>query len=79
MTRFLTRESKVFNTQSYSDHTARLAALVTHALETGWAMYATWRGPSFQANFQEILASPGAPCSLNLFSAYWKTRQIYEV
>jgi len=56
-----------------------LAALMTRALEAGWAMYATWRGPYFQANFQELTTSPGSQCSLDLFSAYWRKRHVFEI
>jgi len=56
-----------------------LAALMTHALEAGWAVYATWRGPTYQANFQKLTAQPGSPCSLDLFSAYWKQRHVFEI
>jgi hypothetical protein len=48
-------------------------------LATGWAVYTTWRGPVFAANFQELIAGPTSPCFLDLFSTYWKTRQVYEV
>ena len=63
----------------FSDHITRLAALMTHALETGWAMYATWRGPTYQAVFQKLTAQPGSSCSLDLFSAYWRKRHVFEV
>ena len=48
-------------------------------LATGWTMYTTWRGPTFAANFQELIAGPTSPCSLDVFSTYWKTREVYEV
>ncbi|KAF8797710.1 hypothetical protein BYT27DRAFT_6928724 [Phlegmacium glaucopus] len=56
-----------------------LAALMMRALETGWAAYATWRGSDYQANFQELLADPGTSCSLDLFSAYWRKRHVFEI
>ncbi|KAF8154026.1 hypothetical protein B0H34DRAFT_720077 [Crassisporium funariophilum] len=56
-----------------------LAALMTRALAVGWAMYAIWRTPYFRGNFQEFLADPGTPCSLDIFSDYWKMRQGYEI
>jgi len=31
------------------------------------------------ANFQELIAGPTPPCSLDVFSTYWKTREVYEV
>ena len=48
-------------------------------LATGWAVYTTWRGPIFAANFQELIAGPTSPCSWDLFSTYWNRRGIYEV
>jgi hypothetical protein len=42
-------------------------------------MYTTWRGPNFAANFQELTVGPASPCSLDLFSTYWETREVYEV
>lgn len=48
-------------------------------LATEWAVYTTWRGPTFEANFQELIAGPTSPCSLDLFSLYWRTREIYGV
>jgi len=56
-----------------------LAALISRALSTGWAVYATWRGPTFDANFQELMAGPTSPCSLDLFSIYWRTREVYQI
>ena len=57
----------------------RLAALIMRTLATEWAVYTTWRGPTFEANFQELIAGPTSPCSLDLFSLYWRTREIYGV
>ncbi|KDR74112.1 hypothetical protein GALMADRAFT_250902 [Galerina marginata CBS 339.88] len=56
-----------------------LAVLMTRALSTGWAMYAIWRAPYFRDNFQELLADPGTPCSIDVFSAFWEKRQGFEI
>jgi len=53
-----------------------LAALISRTLATGWAVYTTWRGPTFEANFEELIAGPTSPCSLNLFFKYWRTREV---
>ena len=76
---YLTREYGNFHHCSKYTHVPRLAALVMRILATGWAVYTTWRGPAFAAIFQELIAGPTSPCFLDLFSTYWKIREVYEV
>ena len=52
---------------------------MTRALATGWSMYAFWRGPYFRGNLRELLADPGTPCSLDIFTAFWAKRRGYEI
>ena len=78
--RYLTRKYNNFNrSEIFRAHINRLAALISRALATGWAVYTTWRGPTFEANFQELIAGSTSPCSLDIFSIYWRTREVYEV
>ncbi|KJA15153.1 hypothetical protein HYPSUDRAFT_208137 [Hypholoma sublateritium FD-334 SS-4] len=56
-----------------------LAVLMTRTISTAWAAYAIWRGPTFNSNFEEIIASPGSPCSLEVFASFFSTRQGFEI
>jgi len=56
-----------------------LAVLMTRTISTAWAMYAVWRGPYFSGHFQELLADPGTPCSLDIFSSFWSKRLGFEI
>lgn len=56
-----------------------LAVLMTRTISTAWAVYAIWRGPTFNSNFEEIIASPGSPCSLEVFGSFFSTREGFEV
>ncbi|KAF8870641.1 hypothetical protein CPB84DRAFT_1801795 [Gymnopilus junonius] len=56
-----------------------LSVLMTHTISAAWAVYATWRNPHFKEHFQEILADPGTPCSLDMFTSFWERRQSLEI
>ncbi|KAF8961595.1 hypothetical protein BDZ97DRAFT_1759777 [Flammula alnicola] len=56
-----------------------LAVLMTRTISTAWAAYAIWRGPAFRDNFYALLAEPGTPCSLDLFSDFFAKRQNFQI
>ena len=52
---------------------------MTRTISAAWAAYATWRNPFYKEHFQELIADPGTPCSLDIFTPFWHKRQIFEV
>ncbi|KAF4611421.1 hypothetical protein D9613_003786 [Agrocybe pediades] len=56
-----------------------LAVLMTRAISAAWAIYAVYRDPLYRGNLQQLLADPGTPCSLDIFSQYWSRRQPFEI
>lgn len=51
-----------------------LTVLFTRTFVTGWSAYTVWRSFRDQAMLEEVFMNPGTPCSIDLFSAYFKRR-----
>lgn len=51
-----------------------LSVVITRILVTAWSIYAVWRAKYDEATFTELLASPGTPCSLDVFTPYFAKR-----
>jgi hypothetical protein len=56
-----------------------LAVLMTRTIYTAWAMYSVWRVPYYRQLFLDVLADPGTPCSVDLFTDFWTRRQGFEI
>lgn len=42
-------------------------------------MFALWREGYYEAKFDELVNTPGSPCSMNMFPEYFQTRKAYEI
>ncbi|EAU87568.2 hypothetical protein CC1G_11877 [Coprinopsis cinerea okayama7 len=51
-----------------------LTAIVTRTIVTAWSAFSLWRTTRDQSLFHELLAEPGTPCSLDLFTDYFQNR-----
>ncbi|KAJ4481044.1 hypothetical protein J3R30DRAFT_3700598 [Lentinula aciculospora] len=56
-----------------------LTVFITRITLTAWSIYALWRTEWQQAVFQLTIETPGTPCSVAMFGAYFSTRILYEI
>jgi len=56
-----------------------LTVFITRITLTAWSIYALWR-TNWQASvFNEMIETPGSPCSIAIFGQYFSTRILYEI
>ncbi|KAF8918319.1 hypothetical protein CPB85DRAFT_1430505 [Mucidula mucida] len=56
-----------------------VAGVIARTLLTAWSAYAIWRTQSKREIYQQLIANPGTPCSVDLFPIYFKVRLNYEI
>ncbi|KAF9004852.1 hypothetical protein BDZ89DRAFT_1145505 [Hymenopellis radicata] len=61
------------------DSVPHVAGVMARTLLTAWSAYAVWRTQSKKEIYQQLIANPGTPCSVDLFPIYFKVRLNYEI
>jgi hypothetical protein len=56
-----------------------LTVFITRILLTAWSIYSLWRTGNQQAVFEQMIETPGTPCSVAMFGSYFSTRILYEI